>query len=621
MSYPTLEQYNEAIQHPKTAFFDPELKSGTVSTTGLGLPLALCGGFALTYCIKNGNKKHAVRCFHKKSNNIELRYEAISNKIKSIQSPYFVNFEFQHIGINVNGKKAPIVKMVWATGETLGEFLENNYKNKDKLQYLNSSLVAIASFLEGKGIAHGDIQPGNVMVANEGKSIQLIDYDGMYVDEIKSLGSENDGLRNFQHPQRDKRAWNAKLDRFSFIGLYLALRILESSPRFWNETKSDGDSILFRANDFIDPGNSQLFSKLFGIKQFFDDARNFAAICQAPFDKIPTLESFITKINIPQTTISVSPRDTQKIQQYISAFPVLYADDYELCLKHVGDRVELIGRIVEIKHDKTRYGKPYVFINFGPWKGKTVKISIWSDGLATISHKPDSSWEGKWVTVTGLMEPPYHNKRYGYTHLSVTVTHANQLHILQEKDARYRLGRYLSMSETQTDQAHILKEPKANYGLSNSIHTIDVNRSHPASSNREVLIRIKGSSISQTTRQVNKPISKNQAILQTMKQQQGQYQQTPPLQSPPKIPPRQSPAVGNKKYCFIASAVYGSSAREINILREWRDDKLLLYFPGQMLANFYYFISPPLSKLIGRHETLKKITRILLDHFIAWISR
>ena len=288
MSYPTVEQFNEALQHPKTAFIDSELQNGTVQTTGLGLPLAFCGGFALTYRVQSGNKKYAVRCFHKKSDNIELRYDAISKKINSLQSSYFVTFKFINPGVNVNGQKAPIVKMAWASGETLGEFVERNYRNRDKLDSLSASLHSLANFLEGKGIAHGDISPENVMVANDGKSIQLIDYDGMYVDEIKSLGSDNDGQRNFQHPKRDSRAWNAQLDRFSLICLSFALRILQSHPHFWDETKSEYQAILFRANDFADPGSSPFLKKLTGITQFSEDAKNFAAICQSPFNKIPT---------------------------------------------------------------------------------------------------------------------------------------------------------------------------------------------------------------------------------------------------------------------------------------------------------------------------------------------
>ena len=68
MSYPSLEQYNEAFQHPDFSLIDPALRKGSIATTGIGLPLALCGGFALTYTLTSGANKFAVRCFHKQSN-------------------------------------------------------------------------------------------------------------------------------------------------------------------------------------------------------------------------------------------------------------------------------------------------------------------------------------------------------------------------------------------------------------------------------------------------------------------------------------------------------------------------------------------------------------------------
>jgi hypothetical protein len=77
---------------------------------------------------------------------------------------------------------------------------------------------------------------------------------------------------------------------------------------------------------------------------------------------------------------------------------------------------------VEVKQGKTRYGKPYVFINFGPWKGEIVKISIWSEGLAALAHHPDQSWVGRWTSIVGLMEPPYRSQRYKYSHLSISIT-------------------------------------------------------------------------------------------------------------------------------------------------------------------------------------------------------
>ena len=84
MGYPTLEEYSQALQHPELAFADPELQRGKVALTALGLPFAMCGGFALTYRVTSGGRKYAVRCFHKESKSLEERYRAISKKIRQL---------------------------------------------------------------------------------------------------------------------------------------------------------------------------------------------------------------------------------------------------------------------------------------------------------------------------------------------------------------------------------------------------------------------------------------------------------------------------------------------------------------------------------------------------------
>ena len=517
MRYPTLEQFNEALQHPQLALVDPELRTGTIATTGLGLPLALCGGFALTYTVTTGGKKYAVRCFHKQSNALEQRYRAISNRLRGLRSPYFVDFQFQPQGMRVNGQVFPVVKMAWASGDTLGEFLEGHYRNKRDLQHLNVSLRALSAHLEEQRVAHGDVQPGNVMVADGGRAVQLIDYDGMFVEDLKSVGSAELGHRNFQHPGRTVNCWDLRLDRFSFIALSLSLRALEAHPELWAKTQSDGDAILFRANDFADPSRSAMFADLLRRPQFAEDARNFAAICKAPFDKIPTLEDFLARRNIPQVVMTVSTTVPATPARYISVYPVLDATNYALCLRHVGDRVELVGRIVEVKQGKTRYGKPYVFINFGPWKGAIAKVSIWSEGLAALTQCPDERWVGKWVSVVGLMEPPYSNKRYKYSHLSISITQANQLHVIAESDAKFRLAGIASHPSGSTSRG----------------------------SNRELLERIQrvGYTPPRTVPPSRAPATPNQMILQTMKgshppsatqqvpQASGQPTVTPPSKS------------------------------------------------------------------------------------------
>lgn len=597
MSYPSLEQYNEAIQHPQLVLSDAELKGGSVSTTGLGLPLALCGGFALTYTIRAGSKKYAVRCFHKKSNGLEQRYSAISRKLTSLRSPYFLDFQFQPQGIKVSGKAYPVVKMAWANGATLAEFLERSHRKPVELQQLSISLRNLSKYLVSQSIAHGDIQPENVMVADAGRTLQLIDYDGMYVDELKSLGSAELGLRNFQHPGRDAKAWDARLDRFSFIAIDLSLRALQAAPDLWTRTQSDATGLLFRANDFADPASSSLFRELFSQAVIAEDAKNFAAICRAPYEKIPSLEDFLAKKNIPQSQILVGAPKPSGPARYLSAFPVLNATDYAACLAAVGEKVELIGQIVEVKEDETRRGKPYVFINFGPWKGNIAKVSIWSEGLEVLGQRPDASWVGKWISVTGLMEPPYVSKKYKYSHLSVSITQGNQIHQISAQEAKFRLAGSSTRSVPAT----------------------------PSPDNKKILNNIKGVTTPTPVQaprptQTATPVSSNAEILRNMKgSQQVHVKQT--TAGTRYTPSPASPPKSSSSWCFIASQVYGPDAWETNVLRQWRDEKLLPTALGRAFVNFYYKVSPPIARLLGRSRFLEGLSRFILDRTVRAVKK
>jgi len=63
--------------------------------------------------------------------------------------------------------------------------------------------------------------------------------------------------------------------------------------------------------------------------------------------------------------------------------------------------------------------------------------------------------------------------------------------------------------------------------------------------------------------------------------------------------------------CFIATAAYGTdTAKEIDILREFRDTVLLPSSLGARLVSFYYRTSPPIADLISQHEVARTAVRV-----------
>jgi hypothetical protein len=67
-----------------------------------------------------------------------------------------------------------------------------------------------------------------------------------------------------------------------------------------------------------------------------------------------------------------------------------------------------------------------------------------------------------------------------------------------------------------------------------------------------------------------------------------------------------------KSGCFIATVCYGNyEAKEVIVLRHFRDTILLKSYIGKLLVVTYYFLSPPLAKFISKYDLLKNLTRNL----------
>ena len=73
--------------------------------------------------------------------------------------------------------------------------------------------------------------------------------------------------------------------------------------------------------------------------------------------------------------------------------------------------------------------------------------------------------------------------------------------------------------------------------------------------------------------------------------------------------------------CFIASAAYGSRmAKEVDLLRNFRDNVLLNNTLGRRFVRSYYNVSPPLANYIGNHEILRTATRLTLTPVVYGVK-
>lgn len=426
MTLPRGDEYNQAIQNPKIAFTDAELKSSLVETTPLGLPKPYSGGFTITYKLIHNQSGWAVRCFHRDIQDLQKRYQAVGNFLAKTKSQYFVQAQYLENGIKVNGKGFPIIKMQWLEGEPLNIYLSKNYTQRSKVEKLITDFIGLIAELENYGIAHGDIQHGNIIVKND--KLYLIDYDGMFFPELASLTTNEIGHINYQHPKRSASHYNQNIDRFSAIIIYIGLKAVSINPNLWKR-HDNSENILFKSQDYADLQNSILIQEISLIPELKPLIERLIGLCYLDFEKVPSLKDFLAGTFIYDKNI------VGKISISRSQYLVLDGSKSSSILEHFGEKVEIVGRIDAFRSAKTRLGKPYVFLNFGVWPNQTFTLVVWSEGLAALQQNNISpeSLKNKWISVTGVVSS-YENKP------QMTVEVAAQIQLLSnEEEAKSRL--------------------------------------------------------------------------------------------------------------------------------------------------------------------------------------
>ena len=261
MTWPTAQDYNDAVQTVSVCFRDTALATGTVELTALQLPKPVSGNFAIVYHVSGASKQYAVRCFRKDISAEKNRYHAVSQFIRNSALPYFVPFDFFEEGILVKGSWHPIVKMSWIKGESLTSYVSKSLSRPQKLIDLALAWNTMSQRLRAHGIAHGDIQHGNVLITGSDE-IVLVDYDGMYVPALNGSASVEIGHRNYQHPRRSPNDFGPTLDNFSEWVVYVALLALADDPSLWSRYGEGDERLLFTRTDFENPSGSALFDDL-----------------------------------------------------------------------------------------------------------------------------------------------------------------------------------------------------------------------------------------------------------------------------------------------------------------------------------------------------------------------
>ncbi|MFZ4617217.1 MAG: AarF/UbiB family protein [Rectinemataceae bacterium] len=458
MRWPGIAEYNAAFADPDRCLLGPSLKGAKPKLGPFGIPLPLSGGFAYIYdvTIPSGARK-AVRCFNADLPEQRNRAKAAIKELAELLGenpelrPWFVDIVWEDDCISAAGTKVPALVMDWIEGQTLGQYLEAMHHDGSALSILREKQAALVTSLSVHGIVHGDLQTGNIVIDKRGNP-KLIDYDGMWFTSGGPPPAAESGHPNFQHPSWVAASDSGKKDSFPSIAIDLGLAALVARPDLF-DIHSTGENVLFVRDDFEEPEYSAAFAAIRAIPELRVAADLFAGLCRSPIEILPSLEDFRIEASRARSSetagaVLLAPAWEQvesKAQArargpYVGAYQVFDAKNYRSISGAVGRKVEIVGRVLEVKHGITKYGLPYVFVNFSDWRNDCFKLSIWSEGLDTFANEPSASWAGKWISAVGLVDEPYRGARSYATQLSITIQDSSQVRFIDDAEARYRLG-------------------------------------------------------------------------------------------------------------------------------------------------------------------------------------
>ena len=264
MQYPLISEYVRAIQDAsnnldKLAHLVPVLDDHDE-------PYRSSGAFAVVFKMKDEQtgKCYALKCFTEEQEGRAEAYLQIADELEFVDSSYITSVKYLDKEIFVDSSceedEFPVLLMDWIDGETMENYIAENYQDNYAMAMLCYRFCKMAVWLRSQPFAHGDIKPDNIMVRPDG-SLTLVDYDGMFVPAMKGQKSPTIGTKDFSHPQRTVDDFDETIDDFALASIALSLKAISLKPSLLDEFGA-ADRLLFSAEDYRDLSKSKVMSAL-----------------------------------------------------------------------------------------------------------------------------------------------------------------------------------------------------------------------------------------------------------------------------------------------------------------------------------------------------------------------
>ena len=264
MQYPLISEYVRAIQDASNNL--DELAHLVPVLDDHGEPYRSSGAFAVVFKMKDEQtgKCYALKCFTEEQEGRAEAYRQIADELEFVDSSYITSVKYLDKEIFVDSSceedEFPVLLMDWIDGETMENYIAENYQDNYAMAMLCYRFCKMAAWLRSQPFAHGDIKPDNIMVRPDG-NLTLVDYDGMFVPAMKGQKSPTIGTKDFSHPLRTVDDFDETIDDFALASIALSLKAISLKPSLLDEYGA-ADRLLFYAEDYRDLSRSKVMSAL-----------------------------------------------------------------------------------------------------------------------------------------------------------------------------------------------------------------------------------------------------------------------------------------------------------------------------------------------------------------------
>ena len=264
MQYPLISEYFRAIQDASNNL--DELAHLVPVQDEYGEPYRSSGAFAVVFKMKDEQtgKYYALKCFTEEQEGRTEAYRQIADELELVDSSYITSVKYLEKEIFVDSSceedEFPVLLMDWIDGETMENYIAENYQDNYAMAMLCYRFCKMAAWLRFQPFAHGDIKPDNIMVRPDG-NLTLVDYDGMFVPAMKGQKSPTIGTKDFSHPLRTVDDFDETIDDFSLASIALSLKAISMKSTLL-DIYGASDRLLFSENDYRNPSNSKVISAL-----------------------------------------------------------------------------------------------------------------------------------------------------------------------------------------------------------------------------------------------------------------------------------------------------------------------------------------------------------------------